>query len=117
MTTNRRKHGRFPWGIPATIEWNLEGHLECTISNTSLSGACLYISADVTLPNEFCVHLAPGGALSRQCRVVWRSGDEVGVSFDANLPGDTPHMFAARPIGFVAGVIKRIRDGAHHLIT
>jgi hypothetical protein len=49
------------------------------LNNLSAGGACLSIAATKAIPAEFTVVLPPN--LSRRSRLVWRSGDRVGVEF------------------------------------
>jgi hypothetical protein len=50
---------------------------ECWITDMSESGARLHSEADV--PDEFALVLPSGN--QRECRVVWRLGNEAGVTF------------------------------------
>jgi hypothetical protein len=50
----------------------------CRVEDYSPGGACLEISAQATLPARFELVY---GAVRKKCRVVWRRGFRVGVSF------------------------------------
>jgi hypothetical protein len=52
--------------------------IDCRVVDYSPGGACLEISAQLTLPTRF--ELLFGGTRKR-CRVVWRAGMRVGVAF------------------------------------
>jgi hypothetical protein len=49
------------------------------LNNLSAGGACVSIAATKTIPAEFTLVLPPN--TPRRCRLVWRSGDQLGVEF------------------------------------
>jgi hypothetical protein len=52
--------------------------IDCTLVDFSPGGACLEIGLQVTLPARFeLVH----GNTRKRCRVVWKEGRRIGVSF------------------------------------
>ena len=54
--------------------------IACIVRNLSDGGACLIIDNPVGLPETF--HLVfDDGESDRQCRVVWRGRDRLGVRF------------------------------------
>ena len=53
---------------------------DCTIRNLSDTGACLLVASPVGIPDDFDLVLGDGGA-TKHCRVEWRSGNKIGVSF------------------------------------
>jgi PilZ domain-containing protein len=53
---------------------------DCTIRNLSDTGACLLVASPVGIPNDFDL-LPDGGGATMRCRVEWRSGNKIGVSF------------------------------------
>jgi len=53
---------------------------DCTIRNLSDTGACLIATSQVGIPNEFNLVTDSDKAV-RRCRVEWRSGNRIGVSF------------------------------------
>lgn len=54
---------------------------ECLILDISERGARLEIPASVELPAEFALCLTHNGTVYRQCVAIWRSDNNVGVSF------------------------------------
>jgi hypothetical protein len=44
------------------------------------SGACLLVASPISIPDQFELLLS-ADLSKRQCRVVWRSVDQVGVEF------------------------------------
>ena len=53
----------------------------CAIADISETGARLVLEIDEELPQRFMLLLSSSGAARRICRVVWRDGMTVGVSF------------------------------------
>jgi PilZ domain len=52
--------------------------IDCTIIDYSAGGACLQVIFDTSLPNRFeLLH----GAIKKRCRVVWKQGQRLGVTF------------------------------------
>jgi len=58
------------------------------VENISAGGACVGISSAKALPEEFTLVFPPN--TSRRCRLVWRSGDRLGVQFLDNFPNVDP---------------------------
>jgi len=55
---------------------------ESTIRNISETGACLVVASPIGLPNDFDLVIDSDRAIKR-CRVAWRAGTKIGVSFEA----------------------------------
>jgi hypothetical protein len=53
----------------------------CAISDVSRSGARIVIDADNELADRFTLVLSRNGNTRRLCRVIWRTGTNVGVEF------------------------------------
>jgi hypothetical protein len=53
--------------------------LRSMLMNLSEGGACLSVSPARRLPGEFTLVFPPN--VPRRCRLVWRSGERVGVEF------------------------------------
>jgi hypothetical protein len=52
--------------------------VDCNLVDFSPGGACLEVGPQVTLPARFeLVH----GNTRKRCRVVWKAGRRIGVSF------------------------------------
>lgn len=74
----------------------------CTLSDISDTGARIDIETAEQLPDRFTLILSGNGAPQRQCRVVWRQPNQIGVNFEMRLPpqdrvGLVPHMDADVP--------------------
>jgi hypothetical protein len=54
--------------------------MDCTIRNLSDDGACLVVASPVGLPDIFEL-LIPIDNFKRNCRVIWKSSDKIGVTF------------------------------------
>ncbi len=55
-------------------------HRNCTIYDISQKGARIALSGKNDIPDEFRLMLGSGGA-HRQCRVVWRTEQQIGIEF------------------------------------
>ena len=52
--------------------------IDCTVVDYSAGGACLQVIFGTSLPNRFeLLH----GVTRKRCRVVWKQGQRLGVSF------------------------------------
>ena len=60
--------------------------MPCTVIDISDTGARLAIESNENIPAEFSIVLSPNGGPSRNCKIVWRTEDHVGVAFDADGP-------------------------------
>jgi hypothetical protein len=54
---------------------------ECTLWDISDAGVRLNIETPRNVPFEFSLVLSKDGKISRRCRVVWRSDDQIGARF------------------------------------
>lgn len=54
--------------------------IHCTVQNITGGGACLKVANTYGLPDEFELTFELGRT-RRQCRVIWRTNDELGVAF------------------------------------
>ena len=81
MLIERRKHQRYAINRIAKFRSDI-GALprDCMITDISSVGARLFLDG-VEVPDQF--HLAISGeeGIQHECRVVWRLGGEVGVTF------------------------------------
>jgi hypothetical protein len=55
--------------------------VQVTLKDLTSTGACLTLASTCTVPDTFELTFDRGRS-SRPCRVMWRSGDQLGVSFD-----------------------------------
>jgi hypothetical protein len=54
---------------------------ECTVWDESQTGARLVVDAPETIPDIFHIYMTLDFTSRRQCRVVWRSRNQIGVEF------------------------------------
>jgi hypothetical protein len=55
--------------------------IACSIVDISETGARLLLEHEQELPEHFLLLLTPNGVARRNCRVVWRTGPNIGVEF------------------------------------
>jgi hypothetical protein len=54
--------------------------VDCAVRDLSETGACLVLITPVAIPDGFELATHHDGAI-KQCRVVWRTAQRIGVSF------------------------------------
>ena len=54
--------------------------IDCTVRNLSAAGACLELSSTVGVPERFELLIGPE-KYPRPCRVAWKDGKRLGVTF------------------------------------
>ncbi|MGI8524882.1 MAG: PilZ domain-containing protein [Pseudolabrys sp.] len=79
---------------------------ECALSDISETGARIEAENADQLPDQFTLLLSKRGTPTRQCRVVWREANQIGVEFESSpaqpkpfrrSSGDTPPAVADAP--------------------
>jgi hypothetical protein len=82
MLSERRKHRRYTINRIAKFQTDA-GALprDCMITDISKDGARLFTEADIDVPDQFQLLISGEGGARRECRVVWRLGGEIGVTF------------------------------------
>jgi len=55
----------------------------CIMADVSASGAKLIIEAGINIPDYFVLTLARNAGVRRNCEVVWRAAESIGVCFVA----------------------------------
>ena len=55
---------------------------ECALSDVSDRGARINVHDSDIIPENFLLLLAGNGAARRQCRVIWRKPQQLGVKFE-----------------------------------
>lgn len=63
--------------------------VECMLRDISNTGGKLIFTEPKELPEQFVLRLVMDGRVARKCRVVWKSGNEIGVAFVAHLVSGT----------------------------
>lgn len=83
---DRRRHPRHSaaflgsWRFAQIVAQGMEP-LDCRLENISWGGACLLLASAVNIPDVFELVVQEYG-VRENCRIVWRSGRALGVSFD-----------------------------------
>jgi hypothetical protein len=62
--------------------------IHCTVQNITDVGACLKTASTFGVPETFDLTFEHGRT-RRWCRVVWRTDDRLGVSFEAAVQAET----------------------------
>ena len=75
---DHRKHLRYPAKIDIG---DGQPPRPCLLSNVSASGARILLETSDELPDHFALLLAAEHGALRRCRVIWREGNQIGVSF------------------------------------
>ena len=77
----QRKHDRRLTLKTANIHYDSNGHeRECAVLDLSDGGACVIVASTTDLPDTFELTTDRDG-LTRECKVVWRRGNRIGLSF------------------------------------
>jgi hypothetical protein len=102
MDSDRRTFNRVQFGRGYTARIvAIDGtwQRDCKISDVSDTGAKLTIYGPVAGINtqEFFLMLTPNGNAHRRCERVWLSGDEIGVRFLKDMPGQPPRRALEEP--------------------
>ena len=81
MVGERRRHRRTAINRIAKFRTDV-GSLprDCMITDISKQGARLFVD-NVEVPDQFHLTIAGDEGEDRECRVVWRLGGEIGVTF------------------------------------
>jgi hypothetical protein len=76
----RRRHGRHSINCVAKIQSAGSLPRDCLVTDISDGGARLYAEG-IVIPDQFVLLLTGSRTVRRECRVVWRLGNEIGVEF------------------------------------
>ena len=82
VVTEKRGAKRQPLHLAATIALDSDQGLPCSVHDVSETGARIETSRPDAVPDRFTLLLTPHGFPRRPCRVVWRRGRFLGVTFD-----------------------------------
>lgn len=62
-----------------------QSEIKCVIRNQHEHGAGLLVDVSWTVPEDFLLYV-PVDGIGYRCRLRWRRGDKVGVSFHGTAP-------------------------------
>ena len=65
-----------------SISFNRAAGIDCRVRNLSPVGACLEVTSQVGIPDEF-VLVIDADHLKQPCHVIWRTSTRMGVEFRA----------------------------------
>jgi hypothetical protein len=91
---DRRKSERVATRTPAEIFFSQFAPLACIVTNVSDGGAKIQVRGE-DVPDVFVLHFTETGR-KRHCRVVWRQGAEIGVSFTDKMRVNFGRRIASR---------------------
>ncbi len=105
---NRRREFRHPTALKTRICYgpNDSVTVPCIIRNISSGGALIEASEVSLLPLTFRV-LDTVQGLSYDCKVVWRRGNQVGVSFARTIDLKAKTGLGARALRTMKSLVKR----------
>ncbi len=91
MARERRKNVRLDWASPATIR-RLDGRLvcRCVLADLSSEGAKITGVTAGVVPDRFMLRVDRGLNDVRECQVLWRSADALGVEFTGRAASTEP---------------------------
>jgi PilZ domain len=81
IMTERRETQRHRTLKTGTIIFNNGGGVSCTVCNISPAGACLVVTNQLEIPDEFTL-LVESDKILRRCHIGWRSEKKIGVAFN-----------------------------------
>jgi len=93
---------------------NGRGSMDCLVRDFSDDGARIILSESVIVPDAVKLHI-PQRAQTRDARIQWRRGDEIGIAFAGAKPVGTNSELAQRivelenEIAMLQATIKRLR--------
>jgi len=86
MRQEKRKDRRRIMHFTASIVLGAREGLSCAILDVSDTGARLELETPAAVPDRFPLVLSGNGTPHRDCRVIWRDGKRVGVTFENRPP-------------------------------
>jgi len=69
------------------------GVVDCLVTNLSVAGARLQVASGIGIPNDFVLRRDFDG-VELPCHVIWRSGRQLGVKFNAQAQPKLAHVGA-----------------------
>ena len=82
MSSDKRKHRRRSLSRQATLRGSDGSEIAgCTVNDISDGGAKVILDRPARLPATFALWLKDDGSVLRECKLVWREGDVLGVEF------------------------------------
>ena len=85
MRKDNRRAKRRPLRYSAWMALDSEQLHGCVLADISDTGARLDVDDSKVLPDRFMLLLSGTGSARRDCRLIWRSPNQVGVAFERRL--------------------------------
>ena len=92
----RRKVQRGRTLKAGSIVFNSAAGIDWRVRNMSAAGACLEVTSQVGVPNDFAL-VVGYDKFKRTCHVVWRSDTRLGVEFALPSVPTTTHWAVEKP--------------------
>jgi hypothetical protein len=104
--TEHRSHLRQKTFLQGRVYFNnRRSSLDCIVRDMSDEGARLKVSNSVALPEVVELHI-PNRDETYRAKIQWRSGDELGLTFDQK--GESPSLVPNAPSADLAGRVRRL---------
>ncbi len=81
MDGDKRRSQRQALKYPAKIDIGSGMQVPCLLSDVSASGARLTLQSPGDIPEQFALLLAAEHGVQRECKVMWREENQLGVEF------------------------------------
>jgi hypothetical protein len=82
VETEQRKAPRRSFRHSALVAGSDKSSIKpCSITDISETGAQLTLASTDNIPDKIILVLSKGGKVRRQCKVVWRAKNRIGVEF------------------------------------
>ena len=82
MLDKRREHRLLTLKTGTIISIEVPSGVDCAILDLTVGGACLLVPIGAEIPDTFDLAIDPSRA-SYACKVAWKSGNKIGVSFQS----------------------------------
>jgi hypothetical protein len=99
MRFDRRRQARRLIDISAKLFTGVDSPVwDCIVMDISNNGARLAVDSVDAIPERFTLLLSSQSRVSHRCRVMWRAGCRMGVTFEATVPaGIEPQSLPGLP--------------------
>ncbi len=82
MRKKARQNPRRKFTAEGMIYQDGKPFVRCKLSDVSHNGAKLEFDKNIELPSKFVLSLTPDGSVRRDCTLIWRLSNSVGVQFE-----------------------------------
>jgi hypothetical protein len=85
MSERRKEQRQLTLKTGKIISFDIQSEIDCAILDISDGGARILLPVGIDLPDTFDLAVDPDGQ-AKYCRVVWKQGNRIGVSFQTKVP-------------------------------